>query len=108
MLETAGDVRSARRLARFPRFRENPQLGSGAPRYCAILTRTLAHTFRGGGLKQHMVFEAHTHTHTHSFIDNVTQDRTKPGLFPLLIDCDMFLEARLPGAQSHGFKPSMV
>lgn len=55
-----------------------------------------------------MVFEAHTHTHTHSFIDNVTQDRTKPGLFPLLIDCDMFLEARLPGAPSHGFKPSKV
>lgn len=53
-----------------------------------------------------MVLEAHTHTH--SFIDNVTQDKTKPGLLPLLIDCDMFLETRLPAAHSHGFKPSMI
>lgn len=46
MFETAGDVRKVRAgWPVLPRFRENPQLGSGAPRYCAILTRTLAPHF---------------------------------------------------------------
>lgn len=92
-------------------FSAFPRKPSAWLRSSALLRNIDAHpgpTLLGGRLKQHMVFEAHTHTHTHSFIDKVPQDRTKPGLLPLLIDRDVFLEARLPAAHSHGFKPSMV
>lgn len=109
MFETAGDVRKVR--AGWPVFRVSEKILSLAPELRVIAQYWRAHwpqTFSGGGLKEHMVFEAHTHTHTHSFIDKVTRDRTKPKLLPLLIDCDVFLEARLPAAHSRGSKPSMI